>query len=189
MAALRFEGYVIVSADGMLADSSNVMPSSLKFDADQQFFSSSLDRADLIVHGRNSFEDQPNSPRRKRIILTRKTPALAREGEMAVLWNPAGASFDEACAMANVTSGTAAIIGGPGVFAMFAPRYDVFWLSQAERVRIPGGEGAFPEIPQLTPQAVLANWGLKADAPRSLDAANGVSVTPWRRAQTDQTSG
>lgn len=189
MAALRFEGYVIVSADGMLADARGIMPNSLKFDADQQFFSSSLDRADLIVHGRNSFEDQPNSPRRKRIILTRGTAALARENPMAILWNPAGASFADACAMAGVVSGTIAVIGGPGVFAMFAPRYDVFWLSRAERVRIPGGQGGFPGVPERTPQAVLASWGLTADAPRILDAANGVSVTPWRRAASDQTSG
>lgn len=183
MAALIFEGYVIVSADGMLADASGVMPATLKFAADQTFFSSSLDRTDLIVHGRNSFEDQPNSPKRKRIVLTRSTPALTRHPDdpKATLWNPAGASFEDACTMAGVTSGTAAIIGGPGVFAMFAQRYNTFWLSQAELVRVPGGEGAFPDVPHHTPQAVLAGWGLKADAPRVLDAANGVTVTPWRR--------
>lgn len=183
MAALTFEGFVIVSADGMLADASGVMPESLKFDADQQFFASSLDRVDLIVHGRNSFEDQPNSPKRKRIVLTRSIPALARDPDnpKATLWNPAGASFEEACTMAGVTSGTVAIIGGPGVFAMFAMRYDTFWLSQAERVRVPSGEGTFPDVPMLTPQAVLAGWGLKADVARVLDAANGVTVTPWRR--------
>lgn len=183
MAALTFEGYVIVSADGMLADAGGVMPESLKFDADQQFFSSSLDRADLIVHGRNSFEDQPNSPKRTRIVLTRSTPALARhpDNPKATLWNPAGASFEDACAMAKVTSGTAAIIGGPDVFAMFARRYHTFWLSQAGQVRVPGGQGGFPGVPEHTPQAILAGWGLKADAPRILDAAHGVTVTPWRR--------
>ncbi|OQW54050.1 MAG: dihydrofolate reductase [Proteobacteria bacterium SG_bin9] len=183
MAALTFEGYVIVSADGMLADAGGLMPESLKFDADQQFFSSSLDRADLIVHGRNSFEDQPNSPKRTRIVLTRSTPGLARhpDNPKATLWNPAGASFEDACAIAGVASGTAAIIGGPGVFAMFANRYDTFWLSEAERVRVPGGEGAFPDVPRHTPQAILASWGLKADAPRMLDAAQSVTVTPWRR--------
>ena len=37
-------------------------------------------------------------------------------------------------------SGTVAIIGGPAVFEMFMDRYDTFWLSQAPRVRLPGGE-------------------------------------------------
>ncbi len=49
---LRIEGYVILSADGMLADASGIMPPQLKFDADQKFFEAALDRADLIVHGR-----------------------------------------------------------------------------------------------------------------------------------------
>ena len=75
--ALSFEGYVIVSADGMLANAAHVMPDELKFEGDKQFFTAALDRADLIVHGRHSFEGQPKSPRRKRIGLTR-TISLAR---------------------------------------------------------------------------------------------------------------
>ena len=63
---LRIEGYVIVSADGMLADASHVMPEALKFRGDLDFFTAGLDHADVVVHGRNSFEDQPNSPLRKR---------------------------------------------------------------------------------------------------------------------------
>ena len=65
MPALRFEGYVIVSGDGMLANARHVMPEELKFEGDKRFFTDALDRAALIVHGRNSFEDQPNSPQRK----------------------------------------------------------------------------------------------------------------------------
>ena len=74
---LRIEGYVIVSADGMLADAGNVMPDELKFEGDKRFFTEALDRADLIVHGRNSFEDQPNSPKRKRVVLTRHVDAIS----------------------------------------------------------------------------------------------------------------
>ena len=55
---LRIEGYVIVSADGMLADSTGVMPDKLKIDADQRFFLDALDRAALLVHGRKSQEQQ-----------------------------------------------------------------------------------------------------------------------------------
>jgi hypothetical protein len=66
MPDLRIEGYVIVSADGMLADATGVMPDALKFEGDKRFFTAALDRVDLIVHGRDSFEDQPNSPGRER---------------------------------------------------------------------------------------------------------------------------
>ena len=47
MPALRIEGYVIVSADGMLADAQNVMPDELKFEGDKRFFTDALDRAAL----------------------------------------------------------------------------------------------------------------------------------------------
>jgi hypothetical protein len=183
VAALRIEGYVIVSAEGMLANASNVMPDELKFEGDKRFFNAALDRADLIVHGRHSFEDQPNSPKRKRVVLTRKVDAIAADpsNPKSVLWNPSGASFEAACDRAGVRSGSVAIIGGPGVFAMFIDRYDVFWLSQAPRVRLPDGEPCFPGVPQRSPQEILAAHGLSAGAPQMLDAAADVSVTPWRR--------
>src|SRR5882762_9200745 len=121
MPAHRIDGYVIVSADGMLANADRVMPEALKFKGDQEFFNAALDRVNLIVHGRHSFEGQPNSPKRKRIILTSKTAALAPDpsNPNAALWNPAGAAFEQACDYAGVASGTVAIIGGAKVFAMF----------------------------------------------------------------------
>src|SRR5207244_5047297 len=110
--ALRIDGYVIVSADGMLANAANVMPDELKFEGDKRFFTAALDRAALIVHGRHSREDQPDSAKRKRIILTRKVAAIAPDpsNPKALLWNPAGVSFEEVCESAGVASGTIAII-------------------------------------------------------------------------------
>ncbi len=180
---LAIEGFVIVSADGMLGNPDRTMPDELKFDGDYRFFSTSLDRMDLIVHGRNSFEDQPNSPERKRLILTGKVSALAPDpaNPKATLWNPAGASFEDACAHAGVRSGTVAIIGGPVVFDMFMDRYDVFWLSVAPHVRLPGREGCFGGVPPRSPQDILAGHGLHPGEPRVLDAAHDVTVTPWRR--------
>src|SRR3981189_331537 len=117
---LRIKGYVIVSADGMLANAERVMPDQLKFEGDKQFFTAALDRADLIVHGRHSHEGQPNSPRRTRIIVTRSIGAIAPDpsNPKATLWNPAGAAFEAACDHAGVHSGTAAVIGGAGGFGM-----------------------------------------------------------------------
>ena len=133
MAALQIEGYVIVSAEGMLANAAHVMPDELKFEGDKRFFTEALDRADLIVHGRHSFEDQPNSPKRTRIWVTRSIASLAPDpsNPKATLWNPAGAPFEAACEQAGVKTGKVAIIGGPVVFAMFLDRYETFWLSQA----------------------------------------------------------
>jgi hypothetical protein len=112
MPVLRIDGYVIVSADGMLANADRMMPDGLKFEGDKRFFTAALDEADLIVHGRNSYEDQPNSPQRKRIILTRSVASLAPDpsNPRATLWNPAG-PFDVACARRRAP-GTIAVIGG-----------------------------------------------------------------------------
>jgi dihydrofolate reductase len=183
MPGLRIEGYVIVSADGMLANADRVMPSELKFEGDKKFFTAALDRADLIVHGRHSGEDQPNSARRRRIVVTRRIGALAPDpsNPKAMLWNPAGASFEAACDFAGVRSGTVAIIGGPDVFGMFMDHYDTFWLSQAPRARLPGGEPCFPGVPAHSPQDILAAHGLRAGEAQILDPANGVTVTPWQR--------
>lgn len=183
MADLRFEGYVIVSADGMLANADREMPDELKFGGDKRFFEAALDRADLIVHGRHSHEGQPNSDRRKRIILTRTIPALAPDPSTpnTLLWNPDGAEFERASDLAGVVSGTVAIIGGPEVFGMFMDRYDTFWLSIAPHVRLPGGEPCFPGVPERTPQQVLASHGLKPGQAQTLDPAHDVTVTPWRR--------
>ncbi|GAC1331740.1 MAG: dihydrofolate reductase [Bradyrhizobium sp.] len=183
MPRLRIEGYVIVSADGMLADAARLMPDVLNFEGDKRFFTAALDRADLVVHGRNSHERQPNSPQRKRLIVTRRTGAIAPDpsNPKAVLWNPAGAPFEAARDAAGVSSGTIAIIGGPDVFGMFMNRYDTFWLSQAPRVRLPGGEPCFPGVPERSPEEILAAHDLKAGAPQMLDRDEDVRVTPWRR--------
>lgn len=183
MPALRFEGYVIVSSDGMLANAKNVMPDELKFEGDKRFFTAALDRAALIVHGRHSHEDQPNSARRKRIILTRRVAATEPDpsNPKALFWNPAGASFEEASKSAGVASGTVAIIGGPAVFDIFMDRYDTFWLSVAPKVRLPGGEPCFPGVGPRTPEQILAAHGLKPGEAEMLDPEGGVSVTPWRR--------
>jgi hypothetical protein len=184
MSAYRIEGYVIVSADGMLANANRVMPDKLKFKGDQTFFNAALDRADLIVHGRHSHEGQPNSPRRKRIILTSATAALSPDpsNPNATLWNPTGAAFGAACERAGVRSGTIAVIGGPLVFGMFLDRYDTFWLSQAPHVDLPSGHPCFPGVPERSPQATLIAHGLAPGEAQTLDAAHDVSVTPWRRA-------
>jgi hypothetical protein len=181
--ALRIEGYVIVSVDGMLADARNVMPDELKFEGDKAFFTAALDRADLILHGRNSYEDQPNSPRRRRVILTRTVDAIAPDpsNPKSTLWNPASASFEAACNHAGVDAGTVAVIGGPGVFGMFMDHYDEFWLSVAPHVHLPGGEPCFPGVPARMPQDILTAHGLRAGEPQMLDAVYEVSVTPWRR--------
>ena len=61
----------------MLANSAGVMPDSLKFKADQEFFERGLDGVDVVVHGRHSHEHQRHSDLRRRLISTHRIAALA----------------------------------------------------------------------------------------------------------------
>jgi dihydrofolate reductase len=180
---ITVEGFVIVSADGRLTDSTHQQPDALRFKADHRFFVDGLKRAALVVHGRNSGDDDPRERVRRRLIVTRSVAALALADDIpqAVYWNPAGASFEAAAHAAGMTDGSAAIIGGPEVYGLFLDRYDVFWLSEAHRVRLPDGQGCFPGVPERSPHEVLASHGLKASETRVLDAENDVTVTAWRR--------
>jgi hypothetical protein len=181
--AYRIEAYVIASADGMLADASGVQPASLHFEADQRHFEQGLDHADVVVNGRRSQEGHATAMSRRRLVLSRHVANLAPDPDnpKARLWNPAGASFEDACAALGLTSGTVAVIGGPQVFTLFLKLgYDCFHLSRAVKVGLPGGMPVFSggrfggEL-----DATLATAGLKARPPVWLD--NGLSLIDWVR--------
>ena len=178
----RVEGYAIVSEDGMLADAQRVMPKSLMFEADQQFFEHGLDAVDVIVHGRHSQERQPRSSARHRLMLTRQVANIAAHptNHLALLWNPAGALLEDALMALGLPGASLGVIGGPEVFALFLGRYDVFYLTRAPGVWLPGGRPVFPEVPVRTPEEILAAHGLVADPPVTLDAEKGLLMTGWR---------
>src|SRR5262249_7303309 len=170
---VRVEGYAIVSTDGMIGDRNRKMPEGLKIDADVRFFNQGLDRAALVVHGRNSHEQQASSDRRRRLIVTHRVAALAAHPSipLAQLWNPAGASFPEACRVVGVREGLAAFTGGAEVFRLFLEiGFDAFHLSRAGKVRLPDGRPVFPEVPALTPEQILARHGLRPGPVQVLDA-------------------
>jgi dihydrofolate reductase len=177
----RIEGYAIASADGMIADATGFMPDSLKFDADQRFFLQALDRAAMVAHGRLSHEGQPDSHTRRRLILTRRAPDLTPDPDNpnTWLWNPAGATLDEACAAVGCGDGTLAIAGGTDVYSMFLTiGYDVFYLARAEQVRLPGGVPVFRQgRVGRSPEDVLWDAGLQPAETVQLE--HEVSLVKW----------
>jgi dihydrofolate reductase len=182
---VHIEAYAIVSADGMLADASGNVPPSLRIDADQHFFESGLDAADIVVHGRNSQDALSRSSTRFRMIVTRRIPAITADpsNSRAVLWNPAGASFEQALAEFSEPNRKVAVIGGPSVFEWFLDLYDVFYLSRAANARLPGGRPIFADVPSRTPEAVLADHGLDNPQHELSDAAKGLTITGWKRSK------
>jgi len=168
----------------MIADANGVMPDAIRNDADQKFFQGGLDKAAAIVHGRHSHEGGPRADRRKRLVLSRQVAATAPDPAHphAMLWNPSGATLEQALAELGVTDGTIAIIGGTDVFSMFLPLYAQFHLSHAARAKIPGGRPVFGAVgPNASPDDVLMQHGLKPGPRRELDPAAGVSVVTWKR--------
>jgi dihydrofolate reductase len=179
----RIEGYAIVSADGMLANAAGVMPNSLKFEGDQAFFERGLDGVDVVVHGRHSHEQQRNSDLRRRLILTRRVSSVASDpkNDNALFWNPAGATLEQALAVLGKPNDRIGVIGGTEVFGIFLDRYDIFFLTRAPGVHLPGGRPVFPEVPARTPEDVLARHGLKPGPPQLLNIKNAVAVVKWHR--------
>jgi len=179
------EGYAIVSADGMLADANRRIPAAMVVKADQEFFHGSLEQAAVVVHGRHSHEGGPKAGERRRLIVTTTVDALADDPAHphSLLWNPKGASLAQAWARLGAPDGLLAVIGGPEVYGLFLGiGYDKFHLSQAPRVRIPGGRPVFPEVgPGRTVEDVLASHGLKPGPRRVLDAGAEVTLVTWIR--------
>ena len=181
----RIEALAIVSADGMLADADGRMPKSLLVKADQQFFQDTLDQAAVLVQGRHSHEGSSRAARRRRLILTRGIATVAADTTYpnALLWNPKGATLQEAWERLGAPDGMLAVIGGTEVYDLFlAIGYDRFHLSRAPHVRLPGGRPVFSELGTgRTPEQVLAAHGLKPGAQHVFDSTLGVTMVTWSR--------
>jgi len=180
-ASVRVEGYAVVSEDGMLADANGIMPNVLKIEADQRFFERKLDGVDILIHGRNSQEHHPKSSRRYRIIVTTRVAGVARDPlkKRAVLWNPSGAPLPEALVLLRAPHRSIGVLGATNVFALFLDRYDVFYLSRVEGVRLSGGRPVFPQVPARTPADILHAHGLARDTVER--AAANLTIETWRR--------
>ena len=154
-----------------------------KFAGDQAFFERGLDGVDVVLHGRHSHEQQRNSDLRRRLILTRKVSSIASDPKNgnALFWNPAGATLEQALAVLGKPNDRIGVIGGTEVFGIFLDRYDIFFLTRAPGVRLPGGRPVFREVPARTPEDVLARHGLKPEPPQLLDVKNAVAVVKWHR--------
>ena len=187
-APYRVEGFAIISSDGMIADADGLMPNSLKFEADQVFYENELDRMDVVVNGRRSHEWQPNSHLRRRLVVTRKVASLEPnpEQDKSFLWNPAGASLAEACAALGLAAGSVGIIGGMEIFGLFLDiGYDVFHLSRAPGVKLPGGMPVFPQMrTDFSPEDVLVQYGFQPGPQQVLDAAHDVTLVSWTGAKS-----
>jgi dihydrofolate reductase len=177
----RIEGYAIISADGMIADARGQQPPGLIVSADKEFFHRGLARAAAVAHGRLSHEG--GTVERRRLVLTRRVASLAPHPQYAtgLLWNPAGASLEQAWQALGAPDGVLAVIGGTDTFRLFLELgFDAFHLTRANRVRLPGGRPVFPDVPAHSPEDVLARHGLRASPTHTIDPQSNVTLVTWQ---------
>jgi dihydrofolate reductase len=72
----------------------------------------------------------------------------------ALLWHPAGAYLEETAAMLAISQGKSAILGGPEIYRLLLPRYDVFHLSRAAGLKVTSGRPLFQNAAAPSPEAV-----------------------------------
>jgi dihydrofolate reductase len=170
--AVRVLGYAIISRDGMIADADGLMLDSLIVEADQIFFRTSLTQAQVVIHGRNSFEGGLDVPGRHRVIVTRTVNAITAIGATPYIlrWNPLGAAFADVLRVLEMTQGDIAVIGGTDVFDLFLHiGYDAFYLTTSGCACLPGGRPLFRGVPAMSPRQILAGQPLLLKGKRGLD--------------------
>jgi dihydrofolate reductase len=179
---VRLEGYAIISIDGMIADRDGRMTETLMIEADQVFYRTSLARAQLIVHGRNSSEGGAEAQARRRLIATSRIEALSPSGSnpRATLWNPLGMRFADVLRALDIVDGIVAIVGGTDVFELFLNiGYDTFYLSRSTRGRLSGGRPIFRGVPDRSPEDLLREAGLRLRDQQRLDS--DLTLATWQR--------
>ena len=178
----RIHGHAIASADDFIAGTDGLTPPRLRNEADWRRFQAALDAAVVTVLGRLGHEANPNTARRRRLVLTRRVVALDK-GADCWWWNPAGATLAEALRQAAPGGGTIAVPGGRPVFDFFlAVGYDAFDLARAETVVLGDGIALFSGLgPRRTATDALRDAGLLPDPAAVLDPAANVTLTVWRR--------
>jgi hypothetical protein len=179
---IEVHGYAIVSRDDRIAGADGVMPDSLKNEADWAYFQAELALADMTLLGRASHEATPNLKRRRRVVVSRSARGLEARAD-AFWWNPLDMDWPQAAAILAPEGGRIAVPGGQVPFDLcLAEGFTAFHLSRASRALLPGGRGVFSACETgETAESLLAQAGLRPDPTQTIDEAEAVTLTVWRR--------
>jgi hypothetical protein len=179
---VQIHGYAIISDDDRIADSSGRTPPSLRNDADWTYFQRELDRADLVAIGRRGHEANANAKNRRRLVLSSAAHGLERRGD-DWWWDPNKTAWSEVVAILLPTGGRVAVPGGQAVFDLFKDiGYDVFHLTRARGVLLPGGRALFAACDQgMSAEAALMAGALRLDGEEVMDAPANITLALWRK--------
>ena len=73
------------------------------------------------------------------------------------------------------------VIGGTDVFGLFLSMFDMFHLTRAPGVWLPGGRPVFPGVPARRPEEVLAQHGFAPGPVQLLDPEHNLTLVTWQR--------
>ena len=90
------------------------------------------------------------------VYLAAKALGASASEFLHTLRGPIEATAAMALAALGAPGPNIGVIGGADVFALFLDRYDVFYLTRAPGVWLPGGRPVFPDVPARAPEDVLA---------------------------------
>ena len=181
MKPTEVHGYAIISDDDKIAGADGLIPASLRNEHDWRYYQDALARSDLIVFGHRSHLAEPNERGDLRLVVTSRVDGLERRPD-GWWWNPAKVAWPEAVERVLPQGGNIAAPGGQGVFDLFLGiGYDVFHLSHAHGVSLPGGRFIFSACDKgVSAATVLTNAGLRVRETLPLDPAHGVEMNIWR---------
>jgi hypothetical protein len=183
---VEVHGYAIVSDDNRIAAADGLTPLSLRNEKDWEYYQGALARSDLVVFGHTSHIAEPNTRGDPRVVISRSAAGGLERRPDAWFWNPQRTPWAEVAARLLPSGGEVAAPGGQGVFDLFLGiGFDVFHLSRARGVKLPGGRAVFSACDTgLSAEEVLAKAGLVVGEKILLDPAHGVEMNIWRRPLT-----
>ena len=179
---IEIHGYAIITDDNMISGGDGIMPSFLRNAKDWEYYQAGLARADVVVFGRRSHENEPNTTGQRRIVVTRSVPGFERRSD-AHWWNPESFPWAQVAYELLPDGGEVAAPGGQSVFDLFlGVGYTAFHLSHKRGYSIPGGQTVFSACADgRSAEQVLAASGLRVNEVIPLDPADRVEMNVWRR--------
>ncbi|MGH1481766.1 MAG: hypothetical protein ACRBM6_24055 [Geminicoccales bacterium] len=185
----RFQGYAVVSADGLIADADGRMPDQLKFDADWDYFQAALDRADVTLIGRATHEVAPNVKKRRRLVFSSRVQGMWQEDETTFWVDPTKTDPNGVITEIVGPSADVAVVGGQGVFdwVLSKPGFFSFHISLAHHVRIGSGRHIFRDAAGLEAAiSLLQGHGLPLSRQVWFDQEAGLELLVYEKARGSQ---
>jgi len=132
-------GHAIISRDCCIADSNGLMPRALISETDWLLFQEDLNRSDLVVLGRASYEKFSEN-KRNRLIPTNQINGYEM-GDDICFFNPKDIPINEILLKYNPFPKKIAVAGGQGVYKLIFEQYSYseFHLSIKENYELKGG--------------------------------------------------